>query len=188
MDNDYELLYLAKEDIENITNVLLNKYNNLLYSKVLKYSTSNLDFEEYFNEARMSLCDSVEYYNDKYPFVSYLNTCVERRLLNYKKKTNRNKHKILNESLSTDNEIVESYHKIRDDKYNPEKVLLSELDYEFLKGKIIEKLTWKEELIFELKQQNYTNKEISEITDNHLRTVYNIIRRIQNKVSKILST
>ena len=61
------------------------------------------------------------------------------------------------------------------------------MGYLELKEKILSKLSWKEELIFTLKEQNYTNKEISEITDNSLRTVYNIINRIKNKVSNIVS-
>ena len=38
-----------------------------------------------------------------------------------------------------------------------------------------------------LKEQNYTVLEISEITGNKLRTVYNIIKRIQDKTIKLMS-
>ena len=59
--------------------------------------------------------------------------------------------------------------------------------YSSLRNKIIEVLTWEEELIFTLKEQNYTVLEISEITGNKLRTVYNIIKRIQDKTIKLMS-
>ena len=48
MDNDYELLYLAKEDTENIVDILYEKYKKVLYSKALKYSSSNLNIEDYY--------------------------------------------------------------------------------------------------------------------------------------------
>jgi len=76
---------------------------------------------------------------------------------------------------------------LNDERYNPERLLFEENNYQNLKEKILSKLSWKEEVIFLLKEQNYTNKEISEITDNSLRTVYNIINRIKNKVSNMVS-
>ena len=60
-------------------------------------------------------------------------------------------------------------------------------NYNKLKKTIISKLTWQEELVFKLKEQNYKPKEISEIIDNNQRTVYNIISRIRKKVSSIVS-
>ena len=155
MDNDYELLYLAKEDTENIVDILYEKYKKVLYSKALKYSSSNLNIEDYLNEARLSL--------------------------------NRNRHKILNESISIDNEEVDLKLKINDERYNPERILIEEEEYLEFRDEILNKLTWKEELILTLKEQNYTNKEIAEITGSKLRTVYNITSRIQNKIANLMS-
>lgn len=187
MDNDYELLYLAKEDPDTVVDVLYKKYNKILYSKALKYSSSIRFIEDYLNEAKISLYESIENYQDDCAFITYLNICLDRSLSNFKKSLNRNKHKILNESLSIDNEEIVDLIPMNDERYNPEKLFLDESSYIELKEKILNKLTWKEELIFNLKEQNYTNKEISEITDNNLRTVYNIINRIKNKVSNLVS-
>jgi hypothetical protein len=38
MDNDYELLYLLKEEPEEILDILYKKYNYVLFSKIKKYS------------------------------------------------------------------------------------------------------------------------------------------------------
>jgi hypothetical protein len=76
---------------------------------------------------------------------------------------------------------------LESNKYNPEVNLFNDYDYSSLRNKIIEVLTWEEELIFNLKEQNYTVLEISEITGNKLRTVYNIIKRIQDKTIKLMS-
>lgn len=187
MESDYELLYLSKEDIETVVEVLYKKYNYLLKYKVSKYNQTDMNSEDYLNEARLALYEAVENYVDKTSFITYLNKCLDSRLSNYKKSLNRNKNKILNEAISLNNEKAGMTLQVKNEKYNPEKKLLEELEYQTLKDSILNSLNWKEELIFTLKEQNYTNREISEITDNSLRTVYNIISRIQNKVSKLVS-
>jgi len=186
MYNDYELLYLAKEDIDTIGEILYKKYSGIIYSKALKYSPSNLLIEDFLSEAKLTLYEAIENYQDKYNFNTYLSNCLDNKLLNYRKSILRNKNKILNESLSIE-DIKENTSTSYNNIYNPENNLFEEYEYEELRNKIIDKLDWKEELVFTLKEQYFTNKEISEITDNSLRTVYNIINRIKYKVSNIVS-
>ena len=139
------------------------------------------------NIARLSLYEAAESYHDNYKFITYLNKCLDRSLINYKKSLNRNKHKLLNDAVSIEDEQIDLGINLNDERYNPERILFEENNYQDFKDKILSKLSWKEELIFVLKEQNYTNKEISEITDNSLRTVYNIINRIKNKISNKVS-
>ena len=64
---------------------------------------------------------------------------------------------------------------------------MEEYNYSLLKSRIIDSLSWNEELVFVLKEQNYTTKEIAEITDKSLKSVYNIIGRIKRKIEIIMS-
>jgi len=187
MDNDYELLYLLKEEPEEILDILYKKYNSILLSKIKKYDKWNINSDDYLNIARLSLYEAAENYIDNNKFITYLNTCLDRSLQNYKKTLNRNKNKLLNEAVSLEDDQIDLGLSLNDERYNPERLLFEENNYQNLKEKILSKLSWKEEVIFLLKEQNYTNKEISEITDNSLRTVYNIINRIKNKVSNMVS-
>lgn len=187
MNNDYELLYMTGEDKELVEHLLYEKYKSLIYWKARKYSSSSIFFEDYLNEAILAFYEAVENYQDKYKFITYLNTCIDRNLLNLKKSLNRKRHKILNESVSIDDADITKLIIDKESKNNPEKKLIEELNYDELKNKIINNLIYEEELVFLLKEQNYTNKEISEITDNKIKKVYNIIKRIQRKMSKIMS-
>lgn len=187
MNNDYELLYMTGEDKELVEQLLYKKYKNLIYWKARKYSSSSIFFEDYLNEAILALYEAIDNYQDKYKFTTYLNTYIDRSLSNYRKSLSRKKHKILNEAISIDNEEITKINILQDNKNNPETKIFDESNYNKIKNKIINKLTWQEELVFLLKEQNYTNKEISEITDNKLKTVYNIIKRIQRKMSKVVS-
>ena len=135
MENDYELLYLAGEDLETIVNILFEKYNKVLYNKALKYSPSYIYFDDYLNEAKISLYEAVENYQDDRPFLTYLNICLERSLSNYKKSLNRNRYKLLNEAISLDNEDSEPQLQVNDERYNPERLLLEEHEYLELREK-----------------------------------------------------
>ena len=177
MYNDYELLYLAQENNEDAVNELRKKYNSLLYAKAISYSrSSHIDIKELLNETELAFYKAIDNYIDKNTFNTYLNKVIDNNLTNYIAKHNVTKNKILNESISYES-----------NKYNPEVNLFNDYDYSSLRNKIIEVLTWEEELIFTLKEQNYTVLEISEITGNKLRTVYNIIKRIQDKTIKLMS-
>ncbi len=187
MYNDYELLYLAQENNEDAVNELRKKYNSLLHAKALSYNrSSHIDIKELLNEAELSFYKAVDSYIDKNTFNTYLNKVIDNNLTNYIAKHNNTKNKILNESVSYEYNNEKSIG-VGSNKYNPEISLFNEYNYFELRQRILNKLTWKEELIFVLKEQNYTASEISKITDNSLRTVYNIIKRIQNKTIKLMS-
>ena len=187
MYNDYELLYLAQENNEDAINELRKKYNSLLYAKALSYSrSSHMDIKELLNETELAFYKAIDNYIDKNTFNTYLNKVIDNNLTNYIAKHNVTKNKILNESISYENNN-ERILELESNKYNPEVNLFNDYDYSSLRNKIIEVLTWEEELIFTLKEQNYTVLEISEITGNKLRTVYNIIKRIQDKTIKLMS-
>lgn len=174
MKDDLELINLAKNNNILALNELINKYYNTLYIKSLKYNKNDIDI--YLNEARYSLYKAVKYYNNTTSFTTYLNRCLDRNLYEYYKKTINNINTINDENI----EII-------DNNLNPEIILMNEYKYNYLKNKIISKLTWKEELILSLKEQNFTVKEISEIIDDKIKTVYNTINRIKIKTEKIMS-
>lgn len=188
MDNDYELLYLAQENIDYATEILRSKYDRLLHNKAIIFSTKSLlSKRELFNEAEMAFYKAIDTYMDNYTFSTYVSNVIDNNLLNYIEKYNSIKNKILNESLSYDDN-PNILLKFGSNKDNPERNIFNEYDYDYLRERIINKLSWKEELVFCLKEQNYNVYEIAEITDNKPRTVYNIIKRIQDKTIKLMSS
>jgi len=188
MSNDYELLYLAKENNEDAIKILLDKYRKVLYKKAREYEhIEKTSTEDLLNIAMLSFYTSIENYQDNTKFSTYLNKCIDNSLSNYIKSQKRNKNKILNESISLEDIEDFSPKELNDIRYNPEIILFNDIEFEELKNKIIEKLTWKEELIFTLKIQNYTPKEIADITDNSIKNIYNTIKRIQTKVVGVMS-
>ncbi len=177
MYNDYELLYLARGNDEKAIQILTNKYKKIINYKVLKYSNNLEEYrEDFYNEALSTLYRSIYKYNDDYTFMTFFSTCLDNSLKNYRRQ-------LLGRIPIYSRSLIETKEK----RYNPESIILEESNYEELKNKIISKLSWKEELVFTLKEQNYTPNEISEIIDSNRKTIYTIIIRIKNKVSNIMS-
>lgn len=187
MDNDYELLYLAQDNNDYAVEMLRCKYNKLLNIKTIVFGYNiTLSKKELFNEAEMAFYKAIDTYIDDYAFSTYVSNVVDNSLLNYIKEYNKSRNVVLNTAVSYD-ENPNVLLLLGSDKYNPEKYLFDSYDYYSLRDKIVKKLSWKEELVFDLREQNYSVYEIAEITDNKPRTIYNTIKRIQNKTIKLLS-
>lgn len=185
MLDDYELLYLTNENNEEAINFLLKKYFKIIYTKSLKYSNSN-NIDDYINEGIQAFYEAIEMYNENTKFITYLNACLDKRLLNYKKMYDRKKHSILNNSISLEDErIPENLY--ADNKSNPEVVVLNNEDYTYLRNRLLKKLDYNEELVFLLKEQNFSVKEISKIIDKKIQTIYRIIDKIKLKTKEVMS-
>lgn len=189
MLDDYELLYLANEKNEDAINELLKKYYWLISYKAIKCATSKQDEEDFVNEGIIGFYEAINSYKEinNTRFITYLNSCLDRRLSNYKKFLLRKKFYILNNALSLDDNNLQLDKYLLDNRENPDIVLINEEKYKILKKKILKCLNSTEELVFILKEQNFTPKEISRIIDIKIVDIYNIIKSIRTKTIKVMS-
>ena len=163
------------------TLTIYKKYNNLINRKIYLFTGyNNLFDDDLKNEITLSIYKSISKYSEDNSSLAYLNKTIDRTLLNYLRKLNNKKDKVYQESIKTDND-----QDFQDNRYNPEQLFFEASNYNELKRKIINELTWKEELVFTMKEQNFTMEEISQVTDNCIKTVYNINNRIKNKISNL---
>ena len=94
--------------------------------------------------------------------------------MDFIKKVNRNKNKVLNEAISiegSNDKEISLINQIEDNTFNPEIGFMSLVEYEELYEKIIKVLTNFEECVFNLKLQNFDYKEISNILDKEPKKV-----------------
>lgn len=181
MLNDYELLYLIREKNEYALKLLYNKYHCFICYKVSNYSKTNYDFDDYYNEAISAFLEAIEEYKDNTRFITFLNICIERKLYNYKESLNRKKYTISNTSSRLDNSCI-----IAKDNNTPEKIFIENENYNCIKNLIISKLTPREELVFNLKEQNFSSNEIARILDIKQYIVYKVLKNIRIKTNKVL--
>ena len=151
------------------------KNNGIEYSDLVQEGIIGLDYAlKHFSEEKNTI------------FYTYVKTCIERKMLSYLLSTTRLKHKVLNDSISFDNESNMLDKVLTDELNNPESIIESiERENELIK-RVRKKLTSFEEQVFSLLISNFDYKEISDILDKDKKAIDNAIQRIRFKVKETI--
>ena len=190
--NDYELLEYIYEGNEEANNIIIKKYEPLIIkiaTKMLPFCKNNgLEKSDLVQEGMIGLNHAIDRYQEmeNILFYTYARKCIERKIMSVVIASNRNKNKILNESISYDDEDNFLNKFIKSDDYNPEETVLNIELEENLKNKIINVLTDFEEQVFSLLVTGFTYKEISEMLDKDQKSIDNAIQRIKAKIKKVI--
>lgn len=192
--NDNELLYYISENNEEALEIIYKKYEPLIYrlaNHVMNYcKNSGVELNDLIQEGMLGLSKSVEQYKDhkEASFYTFSKTCIERRMISAAIAARRQKHKILNDSLSIEttdedgNMIYENL--LSDETTNPEQMLLNLEQEQIILDQAKEVLTTFELQVFELKMNGFNYKEIAEILDRDIKSVDNALQRVKTKLKK----
>lgn len=190
--NDNELLYYVYENNEEAVEIVYKKYEPLIYNlahRMINYcKNSGIEINDLIQEGMLGLSKAMEQYKDSKDasFYTFAKTCIERKMISATVAAKRQKHKILNDSLSIEttdddgNMIYESL--LSDEKTNPEQMMLDLEQEQNLLKNAKEVLTTFELQVFELKMNGFNYKEISEILDRDIKSIDNALQRIKNKL------
>lgn len=181
--NKYNLLKQAQSGDNNAIEKIYNQYHKLIEYKISLYNISNKDQrEELIIEAKLALHRVIKTYKNDLGLTAYIQKSIDNAIKNYIRKNNAKKNIIQNKTISIEQLPNKE---LEDKKYNPEYILEEEINYNSLRTKIINKLTWQEELVLTLKEQYFTTKEIAQIIDVKTSKIYQINTRIKYKILKI---
>ncbi|MBQ9011769.1 MAG: sigma-70 family RNA polymerase sigma factor [Bacilli bacterium] len=194
--NDYELVSKVAEN-EDVTEILFEKYRPLITTVANKlyttYKPSGIDVSDLIQEGMIGFSMAINTYLEQKDtlFFTYASKCIERKMISSLVSANRQKHKILNNSISM--EAIEegdflSLDKIvGDNRTNPEDIAIDNENtielFEYLK----EDLTTFESEVFELKKSGFTYKEIAEVLDVEPKKVDNSLQRIKGKIKNYIA-
>ena len=191
--NDYELLDYIAEGNEEANNIIIKKYEPLINKiaiKMLPFCKNNgLEKSDLIQEGMIGLNHAIERYQEKEDvlFYTYAKKCIERKIISVVIASNRNKNKILNESISYDDDENLLLKFIKSQTPSPEEEILNlELEEDLL-IKIKSVLTDLEEQVFSLLISGFKNKEIADILDKDYKSIDNAIQRIKNKIKNSLN-
>ena len=87
--NDYEVVYLVKENDEEARKIIFNKYIPIVRKLASKYSMSakwaRVDFDDLVQEGLIALNDAIDKYDENSGalFYTFACICVERRILTF---------------------------------------------------------------------------------------------------------
>ena len=184
--NDYELVFLAQEGNEDAINIIYQKYKPIIVkkSKLAIYSTKNSGSEinDVMQEAYLGLEEAIKNFsqNDEATFYTFANLCIDRKISNYIRKMANKKNILLNEAIFID-ENMENYLK---DTTDIENNLIRKVMKEEIINKIYDKFTTLEKDVYNLLVDGYSLAEISSKLDKDIKSIYNTIDRIKQKVKK----
>ncbi len=191
--NDYELVYYAQEYNEDAINILYFKYLPIIekISRIYYRLSCNkgLELSDIKQECLLAFYDAIHLYHEQEEasFYTFVKTCMENRLISFLRKQSNYKSQILNEAISLDYSMDEYgddsiLNYIEDRELNPERLLLDEQSYQEIYHKIVDKLSFLEEIVLKLRIQNFNYKEIASIIDKDEKSIDNAIQRIKWKV------
>ena len=168
--NDNELLYLVSENNEEAKNIIFEKYKPLIEMKSsrlrLLAEQRGYDYSDLVQEGMIGLSRAINDYEEKkdVQFYTFANLCIDRQLSSFIRNISRDKHKVLNDSISFEsstNTIGRPLTDILlDDKnIDPEELYIRIEHENNLINKIYSILSPKEKEVFDLRIQGFHIKK-----------------------------
>lgn len=188
--NDYELMSYIAEGNEDANNILIKKYEPLITtiaSKMLPLCKNNgLDINDLIQEGMIGLNHAIDRYQEQGDtlFYTYAKKCIERKIISVVVASRRNKNKVLNESISYDDDENALNRVLKDSSPNPEEIILDRENEEDFILEVKDKLTDFENQVFELLLSGFKYREIAQILDKDEKSIDNAIQRIRSKIKK----
>ncbi len=169
--NDYEIMYMIKENDEESRNLLFKKYLpivNKIASKYLSYAKNlGIEFDDLIQEGMIALNKAIIGFNDSNDvlFYTYAYVCIERHLITYCKRSDSKKNYYLNYSVNEGEYIF-----IKDDKSSIDDFINEYLTKEsFMYYKNMFDIKYSS--VFELRYNGFSYREISKLLDISIGTV-----------------
>ena len=190
--NDYELLEHIYSCNEDANEILIYKYRPLtvnLAKKLIKYCNGGIDLNDLIQEGLVGLNEAINSFREdkETNFGTYAKLCIQRRMYSLVKSTRTYKNKILNESISLEDDDETNIDKFLVDNSSNPSDMVEENEYqEKILKELNNQLTDLEKQVFELKKNDFNYKEIAEILDKDSKVIDNTIQRIKIKLKKIM--
>ncbi len=191
---DEQIISQIKEGDEQALSFLLEKYKDLVNSKVGKYFIIGAEKEDIIQEGMIGLYKAIKNFDSgkQNTFKTFANLCVERQLITAIKSSNRQKHIPLNSYLSLntsayDNdedgtELIETFEV--DTIEDPLETIMKREYFNEIQNTMSKSLSKFEEKVLERYMQGETYEIIAKKLDTPIKSVDNAIQRIRKKAIK----
>ena len=199
---DETVIRMAREGSGSAYDILISKYKDLAKSIARKYYISGADNEDVVQEGMIGIFKAIRDYDieGSVPFKPFASLCIERQIQTAVNGANREKHKILNESISlsvgamaSDDESQEGVSElsivgaISASKVDePEELTLIRETFSELQELSRENLSKFEVKVFDKLVHGKTYREIAEEMGKSPKSVDNAIQRIKKKIGNAL--
>lgn len=193
---DEQIISQIKEGDEQALSFLLEKYKDLVNSKVGKYFIIGAEKEDIIQEGMIGLYKAIKSFDSckQNTFKTFANICIERQLITAIKSSNRQKHMPLNSYLSLnttayDNdddddgtELIETFEV--DTIEDPLDTIMKKEYFNEIQNTMHKSLSKFEEQVLERYMQGESYEIIAKKLDAPVKSIDNAIQRIRKKAIK----
>lgn len=193
---DEQIISQIEEGDEQALSFLLDKYKDLVNSKVGKYFIIGAEREDIIQEGMIGLYKAIRGFDHckQNTFKTFANLCIERQLITAIKSSNRQKHMPLNSYLSLntsayDNdedgtELIETFEV--DTIEDPLETIMKKESFDEIQKTMHKSLSKFEEQVLDRYIQGESYEIIAKRLDTPVKSVDNAIQRIRKKAIKNL--
>lgn len=191
---DEQIISQIKEGDEQALSFLLEKYKDLVNSKLGKYFIIGAENEDIIQEGMIGLYKAIKGFDSskQSAFKTFANICVERQLITAIKNSNRQKHMPLNSYLSlntsayeNDEDSMELFEKFQVDTIeDPLETIMKKEYFEEIQDTMHKSLSKFEEQVLDRYMQGDSYEVIAKRLETPIKSVDNAIQRIRKKAIK----
>ena len=180
---DEQIITDIKNGDEQALVYLLNKYKDLVNSKVGKYFIIGAEREDIVQEGMIGLFKAIKGFDNtkQNTFKTFANICIERQLITAIKSSNRQKHMPLNSYLSLN---TSAYEDDEDGIEDPLDTITKKEYFEEIQNSIHKNLSKFEEQVLQRFIQGESYEVIAKKLDTPVKSIDNAIQRIRKKAIK----
>lgn len=186
--DDYEILYMIQEN-DDYYEIMLEKYKPLIITicqkKLISAKDKGYELEDLIQVANLALFEAIQNYdeNKNVKFYTYLAHCINNKLITELRDHSTNKKRALNSSISYEMQVAGTKYTLLETL--PDEKAINPYDYLNIEEqkevyiKFINSLPFEVAVVYELKINGFTPKEIKKIMD--------IDDKILNKCLKVIN-
>ena len=180
--NDYELIYKVRENDEDSNKILLNKYlpiiRKISSEYYQKYAYFGYEYDDFYQEALLAFYQALANYNEEKNvlFYTFFNVCIRKKLSSFCRNiSNKKNSSTLINSISIEDDIYQ-------DKKTDIDNIFFEQDFQMIVHDVIINLPFLSGVIFELRYNSFSFREISILLDLPLATVEYCGRKAKKEI------
>lgn len=171
--NDYELLYMVRENDDSSQNLLYEKYLPVIKALAKdfygKYNAYGYDYDDFVQEGLIAFQRAISNYSEakNVLFYTFAVLCIKRRMLTFCRNISRGRNNFFTSNLISIEECDNVCLDLKSD--------IDSISSEIEIGEIVEKILWElpfsSSCIFELRFNGFTYREIGVLLEEAISTV-----------------
>ena len=182
--SDEQLQQLALDGNEEAEDTLARRYGRVVKMRARSLFLVGGDGEDLIQEGMMGLLSAIRTYaaDAGVPFATYAEICIKRRLINAIKSATRQKHSLLNQSLSLQSPQVELFAERNLTQRDLEENLVDEEGFLEQKQWLEQQLSAFEFKVLELFLMGSSYQEMADLLNKPQKSIDNAVQRIRKKL------